>query len=162
MRRRHHPSWLKPLAWSLLGLLATTIVVGALVWPRQRVVRGVSYYGVIFERRQTAELLANMMRGESAGYWTPSPADVRAMEAPLTAHVARERPDLAPYLSEYWRQYYGISRRGERRIYVVAFCPTEAFDWRREFASLADTSACHLEAEYDLATRRITLFWTGE
>ena len=151
------------LAPSALGIVLLGVVAYMAIGCSTRLVEGDGYEGIVFKPAAAERALGSMLRGEDATYWAPSNRDIAALERALAVYVARSAPGgLA--LAEYHRQYFGFTRDGDRRVYVVGFCDDDpaARNWRHEFVPLGEAQLCHFEAEYDLATGRVVRYWTIE
>ena len=99
------------------------------------------------------------------GTWTPSPADIAALERALPAALATQgRPELAGAPQGWNRQYVGIVRGGRRYIYGNFF-PEDVTghsrdpdQWRREPVIVCDGGPSFFGVEYDVEARRFTHF----
>ena len=141
----------------LCGLLVLCVALG--LSPGTRSLTIGHFEGVIFGKKAAARTLGSMLTNEKGGYWTPKRNDILAMETQLSARVLGEYSQLATDLVRYRRQYFGITRGGSRKVYVVGFCGVVDRDWSREFVSTADSGDCHFEGEYDVASGRLSYFW---
>jgi len=125
-----------------------------------RLVRTSSFEGVIFTQ-QNAELL-NRILGDNtiSAYWTPSQADVIALESGLNNYlqsVATRFPQGPPSeerLSEYHRQYLGIIEEGRRVIYANYFCEDGNQDWENQFVMVQDGGICFFQLKFEVGTSR--------
>ncbi|MEQ1817743.1 MAG: hypothetical protein ABL871_03965 [Terricaulis sp.] len=96
--------------------------------------------------------------------WTPSDADIAALEAELILLVARELEARgeSPSLGDYYRQYAGFVIGGKRVIYVngvnaagIDADPGPAFhpsNWRAYAIQICDGGTITFGAEYDPET----------
>jgi hypothetical protein len=96
---------------------------------------------------------------ERHGSWQPEQTDIDGLEKGLShisglnvmgwkSNIHIEHPE------QYFRQYVGVSRKGNRQIYINAFCddppPT---DWRSHLLVVDDGATCYWQALYDPATK---------
>lgn len=135
--------------------------------PAPRVERGDGVAGVVVPEAQADAFYLAFFGESAAGYWTPTEADVLALEAVLptavrdatretaTATFGRIDPDLWQRLPDYGRQYIGPVEGGERRIFVNLFCDDLGIDWQTEPVAVDDGGGCFLQATADPATGAI-------
>jgi hypothetical protein len=99
--------------------------------------------------------------------WTPSDADIRAMEDELVLLVARELEEAgqSPSPGGYYRQYAGFVIGGRRTIYVngvdesaIQDGANTSFDWRTQAVQICDGGPITFGVEYDPATRQFSNF----
>jgi len=88
---------------------------------------------------------------QTSGCWTPSTADLKNLEA-----------DLPKRLIPYYRQYLGITERGNRLIYIDGFkaqavpeMMSGKYDWHRHAVFVFDGGDNFFQATYDPALRNI-------
>ena len=68
------------------------------------------------------------------------------------------RQILAGY-PQYRRQYFGITRKGRRVLYVRGFCDKDPpADWRTTEVLVLDGGPCYFFARYDPVAKRFTFF----
>ncbi len=84
-----------------------------------------TYTGVRFPAEKTAEFIHWMGKpGDKA--WTPTEADIAALEKSLPAFLQTDAQPQADHINErlprYARQYFGFDRAGERLIYASFLC----------------------------------------
>jgi len=91
-------------------------------------------------------------------YWTPTEADVLALEAKLPAYLKTKiSADHYAYglwdkLTNYRRQYVGYVIDGERFIYVNYFCDSFNDDaWKTQLMMVMDGGECFFQVQYQLA-----------
>jgi hypothetical protein len=90
--------------------------------------------------------------------WTPSAAEIIALETALPAALAHEprAKNLKP-LSAFARQYVGIVRHGRRFIYGNVFPGGgPSSDWKTMPVIVCDGGPNFFGAEYDVAAGRFT------
>jgi hypothetical protein len=120
----------------------------------------------IFAGERALELTEQCSRispGPVESTWTPSDADIRAMEPAL---IERLRTELASANAQenagaYIRQYGGLVIGGQRVIYAHGFIqriddPDEG--WRTHARIICDGGAITFGAEYDPATQAFANF----
>lgn len=98
--------------------------------------------------------------------WSPSEADVAAIEDELLLRVARELEQRgeSPSPGGYYRQYAGFVIGGRRIIYVNEVDEQaidrsgSSFDWRTQPVRICDGGPITFGAEYDPATHRFSNF----
>jgi hypothetical protein len=85
-------------------------------------------------------------------YWTPTDADVAALEEEMEQAFEAEVPprERVEDLIGYLRQYVGVIEAGERTIVVNAFCEPGSPDWPSEPIVVADGGACYFQATWDV------------
>lgn len=97
---------------------------------------------------------ARTLDPQAQGYWTPTEADVQALEAGLVAFLQASSPQASPGLWEkqatYRRQYVGLLRDGQRLVYASFFCETFGGDWQREVLFVLDGGDCFFQLTYDV------------
>jgi hypothetical protein len=91
------------------------------------------------------------------GTWTPTPAQIRALERALAL--------VLPQADEYYRQYAGVVVHGKRIIYVNGFHRGYLEDlkrfggdtamWRRQALDICDGGRAFFGVEFDPATGKI-------
>jgi hypothetical protein len=98
-----------------------------------------------------------MARQAPGEFWTPALADVLALEEKLPAYLReqyknRRKEPLWKRAPRYKRQYFGITRQGERVIYANFFCAlfSNAEDWHHVPVGVADGGDCYFSVEYDM------------
>ena len=103
---------------------------------------------------------ARSIRGvDSHGSWEPSQSDIDGLEAGLP-HVSELKIVGWPSSihienpGRYFRQYVGVSHRGQRQIYVNAFCENPPPpDWRDHLYVVIDGATCFWQAFYNPITK---------
>ena len=124
---------------------------------------------VIFNQEVARKTWPSLAHGR-AGFWTPTLADVQALEEQLPSYLKRERKDdhgrpassglpaLAPLWKRapsYPRQYVGFLRRGRRVIYGNFFCDNSYHrDWHDRPVRVADGGDCYFQVSYDVKDGR--------
>ena len=146
------------LATATVGLLVLATACGP-VPSSERV--DLNPNGVIFPAEATdAEL--GWISGESAGSWTPTEADVAALEEALVPFLRQAKhpwlrpdPPIWERVPQYYRQYLGVVEDGERVIFANFFCHVaEGQDWQRELVFVMDGGDCYFSLKYDPQQRR--------
>jgi hypothetical protein len=101
------------------------------------------------------------------GFWTPTLADVKALERNLPGYLReklgdkpQDRSSAGPESIPLWkkaplylRQYVGTTREGQRFIYAHFFCDTIP-DWRTTPIMIFDGGDCYFQVFYDVKTGR--------
>lgn len=153
--RRLFPALIFVLAICLLSLASWFL------YPRNKMVVGDDYQGVIFHRNYSDDELGMMLMKdiEEDAYWTPSKAEISILEDNLKRHVQDQMPVLALNLANYKRQYFGFIRQGRKLVFLVGFCKTVEIDWRRRFVPLPMAATCYFEAQYDLESQQLLYIW---
>ena len=87
-------------------------------------------------------------------FWTPTKGQIaeleRLIESFIKSHPAEDGRTVN--LSEYGRQYYGVTRDGKKAIYLNAFCsPTILGEkkWKKEMVFVLDGGSCFFQVFYD-------------
>ncbi len=129
-----------------------TITSSALEGTNEKV-KTDDFEGVIFSA-ENAAITGVANQGQT--YWTPSQAEVLALENRLGPYLQQTAPRDYPGplrdLSEYKRQYVGILINGQQVIFVNFFCNAHGLDWSREFVFVTDGGSCYFEVKYNLET----------
>lgn len=96
-------------------------------------------------------------------YWTPTEADVAALEAGLPAFLESEIPPdhynrrILERLDLYKRQYFGITlEAGQPLIYANFFCVDEFDYWLESLVFVMDGGECFFQVLYDPATAKFS------
>jgi len=119
--------------------------------------------------RTLARQCSRISPGPVEDVWTPTDAEVDALENDLILLLARELEKVgqSPSPGGYHRQYAGFVIGGKRVIYVNgvnesaiqrAPNPDHPFDWRTQAVQICDGGTITFGAEYDVATRRLSNF----
>jgi hypothetical protein len=92
-------------------------------------------------------------------YWTPTEADVAALEAGLPTFLESEIPPdhynrrILERLYLYKRQYFGLTlEAGQPVIYANFFCVDEFDYWLESLVFVMDGGECFFQLLYDPAT----------
>jgi hypothetical protein len=138
--------------FSLLSI-AVLLLAGAAQVPKEQ------RYAVL-PSRSVPRIPARVMHDvDSYGSWEPSKSEIDGLESDLphvselritgwSSNIHIEHPE------EYFRQYVGVSHRGQRRIYVNAFCvDPPPSDWRDHLYVVVDGATCFWQALYDPIAR---------
>ena len=100
------------------------------------------------------------------GFWTPTPSDVRGLEARLptylrspkarkaAAYCCPQPVPLATRAPSYKRQYVGVLDHGRRLIHASFFCEASGSDWHRTPVDVDDGGDCYFQIDYDVRKRR--------
>jgi hypothetical protein len=91
--------------------------------------------------------------------WVPAKKDIKSLETDLS-QVTGLRPKGWPAIiriehpEQYFLQYVGVVRSGQKLIYVNAFCETQPpLDWRDRLYVVDDGATCFWQALYDPIAR---------
>lgn len=110
--------------------------------------------GVIFTAEQ-AEAEFPSIGLQVEGAWTPTGADVAALEAALpdflrTAQDSHLHPDppIWERAPDYYRQYLGMVENGEQVIYANFFC-SEHDNWQEQIVFVLDGGDCYFQVKYN-------------
>jgi hypothetical protein len=119
---------------------------------------------IIFSSEETKEL--NIYRGE-APFWTPKVDQVQELESLLPKYLKLHPPiDDKPVgnLSEYGRQYFGVTKKDRKLIYLNAFCNPSRFDqWKKGMILVKDGGSCYFHVYFDPARKEfIHLHYNGQ
>ena len=122
-----------------------------------RPIQGNDFLGVIVPERLGDAFYFPFFGEHAAGYWTPTEADVRALEAEIETFLGQDdvgaaaaAPDLLDRLPTYFRQYVGIGEDGRRLIFANFFCDTLGADWTAEAVSVDDGGECFFRLRFDV------------
>lgn len=119
--------------------------------------------------RSLARQCSRISPGSVEDVWTPTDAEVEAIEDDLILLVAREMEEAGedPSPGGYFRQYAGFVIGGRRVIYVNGVDesaiqrqpnPEHPFDWRTQAVQICDGGPITFGVEYDPATRQFYNF----
>jgi hypothetical protein len=119
---------------------------------------------IIFSSEESKEL--NLF-GVEAPFWTPKVVQVQELESLLLKYLKSHPPiDDKPVgnLSEYGRQYFGVTKKGRKLIYLNAFCNPSRFDqWKKRIILVKDGGSCYFQVYFDPATKEfIHLHYNGQ
>ena len=111
------------------------------------------------DKAQADEMLDWLFPGD-AEYWSPTKADVRALESGLPAYLQENKAafymtDVPVWeqLDEYNSQYVGIVLEGRKVIYASYLCRIgEDTNWRENFIFVSDGGACYFKFKFDTST----------
>jgi hypothetical protein len=161
----------KPSLIFILALLFVTLAACKSETEKRtnRLVRTSTFEGVIFSQ-QNAEALSRFAGGNTvSGYWTPTQADVIALETGLNnylksvASLFPQEPPTKERLSEYHRQYLGIIEDGKQVIYANFFCEDANQDWKNQYVIVQDGGSCYFQLKFEVgASRYYDLHINGE
>jgi hypothetical protein len=114
---------------------------------RYRPVTGADFQGAIVPEEVAGEFQI------APAYWTPSEAEVAALEAAAEDFIEEQGYDqISNWLDQYRRQYVGVEVDGRRRIYANFFCQVSGVDWKDEPVFVLDGGDCYFHFEYDPET----------
>ena len=111
------------------------------------------------DKAQADKILDWLFPGE-AEYWSPTKADVRALESGLPAYLQENKSafymtdtPVWEQLDGYNRQSVGIVLEGRKVIYASYLCQhgTET-EWKENFIFVADGGACYFKFKFDTST----------
>jgi hypothetical protein len=119
--------------------------------------------GKIYDAKQAEEFSKGRFAeglADGAPFWTPTEADVQALERALPEYLSSHWPaDRGAKIdaSSHRRQYFGVSRNGSKLIFVNAFCTAyweeENPDWSTHFVFVFDGGSCFFQLLYDPSKR---------
>jgi hypothetical protein len=107
--------------------------------------------------------------GPITDVWTPTDAEIAALEDALILRVASELEQRgeSPSPGDYYRQYAGFVIGGKRIVYANGVSetaierepnPAHPFDWRTQAVQICDGGSITFGVEYDPATRQFSNF----
>lgn len=107
-----------------------------------------------------ADQMLDWLFPAEAEYWSPTEADIRALESGLPAYLQENKS--AFYMTEtliwerldgYNRQYVGIVLEGRKVIYASYLCMNGAdTQWKEQLIFVADGGACYFQFKFDTFT----------
>jgi hypothetical protein len=117
-------------------------------------------FAVIFTGENAAgQGLGYEFNDDPEAYWTPSQAEVAALEAGLVDYLQRELSEgmwgyrVWERLPEYGRQYFGLVFEGERLIFANYFCNTsDDMNWQEQYVLVMDGGDCFFRLLYNPQT----------
>lgn len=92
---------------------------------------------------------------ETIEYWTPSEADILALESGLYPYLQTNQAlfylgvPTEQELNSYFRQYMGLLVKGDKFIYANYFCRETSIDWKKELVFVMDGGACFFQFKHD-------------
>jgi hypothetical protein len=121
------------------------------------------------QARALAHQCSRVSPGSVQSLWTPTSAQLDAVEGGLILLLARqlEAAGQSPSPGDYYRQYAGFMIGGRRVIYVNGVAesaverepnPAHPFDWRTQAIGICDGGTITFGVEYDVTTRRFSNF----
>ena len=136
----------------LLSLLLQTACA-----PSTQTVEGEKW--IIFSEEQASELGIADGFGQATEYWSPTEADVRALENGTAAYLQENADYFYPQgipvwerLNEYNRQYAGLILNGKKFVYANYFCTSTGTDWKQDFVFVLDGGDCYFQFKYNADT----------
>lgn len=102
--------------------------------------------------------------GISPPYWTPTEQEILEAEEKLPQYITENMPERSEPitdLNEYKRQYVGITKNGERKIFINAICKahwSQRNDWRSEILFVLGGGNCFFHAMYDPEMQELSNF----
>lgn len=111
------------------------------------------------EKAQADQML-DWLFTTDAEYWSPTEADIHALESGLPAYLQENKSAfymtetlIWERLDEYNRQYVGVVLDGRKVIYANYLCQRgEGSGWKEQFAFVADGGACYFQFKFDTST----------
>ena len=107
-----------------------------------------------------ADQMLDWLFPAEAEYWSPTEADIRALESGLPAYLQENKS--AFYMTEtliwerldgYNRQYVGIVLEGRKVTYASYLCKNGAdTQWKEQLIFVADGGACYFQFKFDTFT----------
>jgi len=111
---------------------------------------------IIFDADEDGDMLReyNWLFEEGTQFWTPTRDDVLTLNASAqdflrTGPAADFHTDLWERYDDYWRQYVGFFRDGQRLIYANYFCRAEE-GWLDMLVDVMDGGDCYFQLTYDV------------
>ena len=120
---------------------------------------------VIFKASDTSREDNFSERGKP--HWTPTSTEIKLLEdlLPIYARIntpKNRRPIRSIY--QYFRQYYGITEKGKKIIYLNAFC-VESYDedpyWKTGIISVLDGGNCYFIVKFQSDSKEFYDFYVG-
>jgi hypothetical protein len=107
-----------------------------------------------------ADQMLDWLFPADAEYWSPTKADIRAIESGLPAYLQENKSAFYmtetlvwEKLDEYNRQYVGIVLEGRKIIYASYLCRIgEDTNWKEQFIFVADGGACYFQFKFNTST----------
>jgi len=118
--------------------------------------KSMPHHRVIFSTEETAKV-AHIVHAE-APFWMPALEQVQELESLLPTYLKRHPPrDDKPVGNIFFacgRQYFGVTRGGQKLIYLNAFCNPERFDrrWEKEIILVQDGGSCYFQVYFSPAS----------
>lgn len=134
------------------------ILVSACATATQNI-EGENWVAFSAETAQKDQML-DWLFPSDAEYWSPTAADIRALESALPAYLQENRSAfymtetlIWKRLDEYNRQYIGVVLGGKKIIYASFLCQGGAnTEWKEHFILVADGGACYFQFKYEPST----------
>ena len=107
-----------------------------------------------------ADQMLDWLFPTDAEYWSPTKADVRAIESGLPAYLQENKSafymtdePVWEQLNKYNSQYVGIILEDRKVIYASYLCRIgEDINWKENFIFVADGGACYFKFKFDTST----------
>lgn len=107
-----------------------------------------------------ADQMLKWLFSADAEYWSPTAADVLALESGLPVYLQENKSAFYmtetlvwEQLDEYNSQYVGIVLDGKKVIYASYLCRIgEDINWKENFIFVADGGACYFQFKFDTST----------
>lgn len=118
--------------------------------------KGKDWIAFSADKAQADQMLDWLFPAE-AEYWSPTEADIRAVEEDLPAYLQENQSAFLmtespvwEQLEEYNRQYVGVILEGRKVIYANYLCRNGAeVKWQEQFVFVLDGGACYFQFKYD-------------
>jgi len=111
---------------------------------------------VIISKEQAEEMGIGSWLVESDDFWTPSENDILILEETIAEYLSQNstqfnrQPPVWERLSEYQRQFIGLTRNGSHIIYGNYFCNNLGINWRQDLVIVDDGGDCYFQVEYNV------------
>ena len=121
---------------------------------------------VVFSAKEAERFGHNY--GEAASFWTPASDAIEELETRLPQYLGMYPPaDDRPVVDvfAYGRQYYGVTRKGLKLVYLNAFNRPESFAprWKTDIVDVQDGGSNYFQVYFDPATKEfIDLHYNGK
>ncbi|MCB9460994.1 MAG: hypothetical protein H6670_15175 [Anaerolineaceae bacterium] len=154
---------------ALLTLAVVTSGCGIIDWlaPTEEPIIADQPGMIIFDAEEDSDMLRAYywLFPEGTEFWTPSRDDILALGENATRFlqtddVTQFHPDLWARYDDYWRQYVGFVRDGQRLIYANYFCRAEA-GWLDRLLEVADGGDCYFQLTYDVDSQRFVNWYVN-
>ena len=111
---------------------------------------------VIISKEQAEEMGIGSWLVESDDFWTPSENDILILEETIAEYLSQNstqfnrQPPVWERLSEYQRQFIGLTRNGSHIINGNYFCNNLSINWRQDLVIVDDGGDCYFQVEYNV------------
>jgi hypothetical protein len=140
------------------ALLVLILLITACTSPARNA-EGEDWVAFSADKARADEMLTWLFPGD-AEYWSPTKADIRALEDSLPVYLQENQSafymtdvPIWEQLDGYNRQYVGLIIDGKKIIYANYLCKNKVeTEWKEQFIFTADGGACYFNFKFNSST----------